>query len=91
MEHRTVATSQWIRDHVRPERRHFPLGIRLPKESAAESPQFYRSALLSAALQPSSDRLLFLHDRMTGQQRFVRGQSRNPRLAWVLFKNQKTI
>ena len=68
-ERRTQATTQWVRDHVRPERRYHPPGgsglrrrmlRRVPKSVA----QWYYQLLSGHAAIGS-----FLHDRMTGPQR----------------------
>ena len=55
-ERRSEATSQWVRDHVRPERRYPPpWRPRFPKGGAAEGTQVYRPALLSAAVRTHGD------------------------------------
>ena len=58
-ERRSGATSQWIRNHVRPERRCSPWRPRFPEEGNAEGAQVHCPALLSAAIRPRGDRLVF--------------------------------
>ena len=68
-ERRAQATTQWTRDHVRPERRYHPPGgsglqrrmLRRVRKSVAQ--RYYQ--LLSGHAAIGS----FLHDRMTGPQR----------------------
>ena len=58
-EKRASATSQWIRDHVRPERRYHPLGGgRPPTQRSPQSPKVNGTAILPAVVRPRCDWLL---------------------------------